>query len=76
MYKVYKVPLIVHKSVHGVAPSELCAWFRKVQSDRTIKLEVKRCNGVMGARAISVCGTKLWNALPLGMRVETDTDVF
>ena len=73
---VYKVLLIVHKCVHNVAPTELCGLFKPVQSDRTKKLEVKKCNGVMGARAISVCGPKLWNALPLGMRMETSTDAF
>ena len=73
---VYKVLLIVHKSVHGVAPDELSALFHVVHSDRTKKLVAKKCNGVIGDRAISVCGPKLWNALPLGMRVEESTDVF
>ena len=73
---VYKVLLIVHKSVHNMAPVELCRLFRCVQSDRTKKLDVQICQGSIGARAISVCGPKLWNALTKGMRVETSTDEF
>ena len=61
---VYKVLLIVHKSVHNMAPVELCRLFRFVQSDRTKKLDVQKCQGSIGGRAISVCGPKLWNALP------------
>ena len=73
---VYKVLLIVHKCVHNMAPNELCQLFQFVQSDRTKKLVSQKCDGVMGARAISVCGPKLWNALPLGMRLEHCTDGF
>ena len=50
--------------------------FQFVQSDRTRKLDVKSCNGLMGERAISVCGPKLWNALPKELRMETNTAVF
>ena len=73
---VFKVLLIVHKCVNDMAPVELVQLFRLVRSDRTKKLDVQSCNGSMGARAISVCGPKLWNALPLDMRVETVTDDF
>ena len=73
---VYKVLLIVHKNVHNMAPVELCRLFRFVQSDRTKKLDVQKCQGSIGGRAISVCGPKLWNALPKVMRVETSTDEF
>ena len=48
----------------------------RMRKYRTKKLDIQSCNGAMGERAISVCGPKLWNALPRGMRVETCTDVF
>ena len=73
---VYKILLIVHKCVNNIAPVELSQLFRLVRSDRTKKLEVLTCSGLMGERAISVCGPKLWNALPRGFRVETRTDEF
>ena len=73
---VYKVLLIVHKSVNQAAPAELTEMFRFVQSDRTRKLVVNTYEGVMGKRAISVCGPKLWNALPKDLRLENSTDEF
>ena len=73
---VYKVLLIVHKSVNKTAPVELTEMFRFVQSDRTRKLVINTYNGMMGQRAISVCGPKLWNALPKDLRLETNTEEF
>lgn len=73
---VYKVLLIVHKSVNKTAPVELTEMFRFVQSDRTRKLAINTSNGMIGQRAISVCGPKLWNALPKDLRLETSTDEF
>ena len=73
---VYKVLLIVHKCVNKHAPAEISGLFRLVKSSRTKKLDVVSCLGSMGERAISVCGPKLWNALPPGLREETRTDEF
>ena len=73
---VYTVVLIVHKCVNGKAPEELSGLFRVVKSSRTKKLVVVTCSGAMGERAISVCGPKLWNALPPVLREETRTDEF
>ena len=73
---VYKVILIVHKCVNGKAPVEISGLFRVVKSSRTKKLDVVTCSGAMGERAISVCGPKLWNALPPVLREETRTDEF
>ena len=62
--------------MNNIAPVELSQLFQLVKSDRTKKLDVLTCSGLMGERAISVCGPKLWNALPHGFRVETRTDEF
>ena len=72
----YKVLLIVHKCVYKYAPAEISGLFRLVKSCRTKKLDVLSCSGSMGERAISVCGPKLWNALPAGLRGESCTDEF
>ena len=39
-------------------------------------LEVRDCQTSFGERAFSVCGPRLWNALPAKMRVMQDVDVF
>ena len=62
--------------MNNVAPIEISELFRLVKSSRTKKLDVLSCLGGMGERAISVCGPKLWNGLPHGLREETRTDEF
>ena len=73
---VFKILLIIHKCVNNVAPEELCDLVEFVKSDRTRRLKTPRCNGQFGERALSICGPKLWNALPLSLRLETCTDDF
>ena len=73
---VFKILLIVHKCVSEAAPEDMKDLFRFNRSDRTRKLETKRCFGLMGDRALSVAGPKLWNVLPLRIRLETCTDTF
>ena len=46
------------------------------RSSRTKKLEAKKCNGVMGDRAFSVCGPRLWNALPIRLRLVEELEDF
>ena len=73
---VYKVLVTVHKCVNGHAPVDLMEMFRFCRSNRTMKLEVKKCNGSFGDRAFSVAGPKLWNALPKTLRMDADVDSF
>ena len=62
--------------MNDAAPEDMRDLFRFNRSDRMKKLETKRCYGMMGERALSVAGPKLWNALPLRIRKETCTDTF
>ena len=73
---VYKVLIKVHQCVYGSAPVDLKAMIRLSRSNRTRKLEVKDCTGGMGDRAFSVCGPRLWNALPTGMRLVEELEDF
>jgi hypothetical protein len=73
---VFKMILIVHKCVNDAAPEDMKDLFRFARSDRTKRLDTKRCESAMGERALSVAGPKLWNALPLCMRLETCTETF
>ena len=66
----YKVLLVVHKCVYGNAPVDLRKLVRFSQSNRSKKLEVRDCHGVMGDRAFSVCGPRLWNCLPTQLRLK------
>jgi len=73
---IFKVLLVVHKCIVGVAPPDLTNLIQLSNSDRTCKLAIKKSNGLFGDRAFSVCGPKLWNGLPLNLRTETSTDNF
>ena len=72
----YKVLVTVHKCVYGNALDELVEMISFSQSNRTKKLEAKECIGEMGDRAFSVCGPRLWNALPHRLRLIDDEDDF
>ena len=73
---IFKVLLIVHKCINSNAPVDLMEMIRFSQSNRSKKLEVQKCIGVMGDRAFSVCGPRLWNALPMKLRLEADVEEF
>ena len=68
--------LTVHKCVYGEAPPDLKDMITLSRSNRTKKVEVKECNGSMGDRAFSVCGPRLWNALPTKLRLLEDVKDF
>ena len=73
---VYKILITVHKCLNGNAPIDVCEMIKYSQSSRTQKLEAKKCVGVMGDRAFSVCGPRLWNALPIKLRLLENLDDF
>ena len=72
----FKILLIVHKCLMGLAPMPLRRMIVMGGSTRTKKLEERRCNGEMGERSFSVAGPKLWNLLPIDVRLEEDTELF
>ena len=73
---VFKILLIVHKCITSQAPNELSNMIKYSTSDRTRKWDIQYCNGMVGSRAFSVCGPKLWNGLPLHIRMEVNTTKF
>ena len=72
----FKILLVVHKCLLGKAPESLRSMLIMGGSTRTKKLVERSCNGVMGERSFSVAGPKLWNLLPLDVRMEENTDEF
>ena len=72
----FKVLLIIHKSLLGVAPVDLQGIFTRSNSERSVKLETRRCYGKYGDKSIYVKGPKLWNSLPASIRMEKETEIF
>ena len=72
----FKALLIVHKSIIGTAPPDLKSMFQRLNSEQTIKLDIKVSNGKYGDKSITVVVPKLWSALPLHIREEENTSLF
>ena len=72
----FKVLLIVHKALNNTAPPDIKSMLQPSNSERTRKLEISQSNGRYGDKAFAVAAPKLWNALPLNIRVEEDTSQF
>ena len=73
---VFTLLLLVHKCVIGLAPPDFANMISFSKSDRTKKLQVQVSKSKYGERAFSVCGPKLWNGLPLHLRVEASSEEF
>ena len=72
----FKLLLMIHNCLYGKAPTLLCDMFKYGASSRTNRLEERRSIGVYGDRSISIGGSKLWNLLPISIRMEKVTNVF
>lgn len=72
---IFKICLIVHKCIWGLAPESLKSLI-VISNVRTYKLVEKKFSSVFGERAFSRAGPKLWNTLPLSLRMENNTDNF
>ena len=73
---LFKLCLIVHKCVHGTAPKMLCDLLTFSSSSRTLLLTQRNHNSKFGDRCFARIGPKIWNLLPMELRLETKTDVF
>ena len=47
-----------------------------LMNKRTLKVVEKRYYSVYGQRSFSCAGPKLWNCLPMALRMEENTDEF
>ena len=72
---IYKILLITYKCLHGIAPVYLIDLLEKrpsrgLRSDNTMTLVVPKSKLVTyGDRAFSVAAPKLWNSLPVDIRL-------
>jgi hypothetical protein len=82
---IYKLCLLVHKSLNNRSPTYLIELFHKVstipsktclRSSSTQDLVIPRTNIRIGDRAFSVAGARSWNNLPNDLRCVSDTNVF
>ena len=69
---VFKVCLMVHKCLHGIAPTCLSGMLKYVWSSRTMKLVQYKSKGKFGSRAFVCVGPRVWNILPQEIRMEKD----
>ena len=72
---VFKNCITVHKCIWGHAPR---SFVKKIVigNPRTFKLVEVKNNGQFGERAFSRAGPKIWNCLPLHVRIVGDIEKF
>ena len=73
---IFKICLLVHNCLHGNAPSSLTELLVNVSSSRTLMLTQYPYKSNFGDRSFSRIGPKLWNLLPLDIRMEVNTKKF
>jgi hypothetical protein len=82
---IFKLCVLVHKSLNGLAPSYLTELFEPIsglasraalRSASTHALDIPATRLNFGNRAFAVAGAKHWNALPEQLRALTDTPTF
>ena len=73
---IFKIALLVYKSVNGIAPPYLQQLFGYVSHGNTIRLDVPHTNSKLGARAFSVIGPKIYNSLPSDVKESSNIMTF
>ena len=73
---IFKICLLVHKSLIGAAPTSLKKLLQFMSSDRTLKLVQLPYYTNFGKRSFSRIGPKVWNLLPMDLRLESSTTKF
>ena len=80
---LYKILLLTYKALNGLAPLYLCDMLeryipvRRLRPSDNYHLSVPRYNlKSYGGRAFSVVAPKLWNNLPLDIKLSPNVNVF
>ena len=66
---IFKICLLVHKCLNGNAPSSWSSLLTTCPSSRTMKLANKTYKSGFGNGSFSRVGPKLWNLLPIHLRM-------
>ena len=72
----FKTCLLVHKCLHSEAPNSLQQLLTFSSSQRTMLLMQPQYKSKFGNRRFSRIGPKMWNLLPIDLRLEAKTDKF
>ena len=74
----FKVLLLVYKCIHGRCSKNLKVKYKpyNCRPQDYLMLETKRVRTKYGRRTFGFVGPKLWNALPLHIRIEENIDRF
>ena len=80
---VFKILLITFKALNGLAPNYICELLHQYQSIRSLRSSTRNLlsvpwthNTTYGDRAFSVSAPKLWNSLPIEIRLSTSLNSF
>ena len=73
---IFKIALLVHKSLNGLAPPYLQDLFRYASHGNTVRLDVPYTSSKYGSRAFSVIGPKIYNSLPSFIKEISDISTF
>ena len=73
---LYKITITVHNCLHDKAPASLRKLLNFAISDRGMKLREYKINSSYGRRSFSYAGPKLWNLIPLDIRLQSDSVTF
>ena len=73
---VYKILLMVYKSLNGIGPCYLAEMLSYANYSHNIHLIEPWMSTTMGERAFQKCGPLLWNAIPSSVKCCTSVDAF
>ena len=73
---MFKICLLVHKGLHGIAPLSIKELLVYNTSSRTLHLVEHSYSGSAGKRRFARIAPKLWNLLPFRIRMESMTEEF
>lgn len=73
---IFKIALLVFKSLHGLAPPYLQELFGYIAHGNSVRLDVPTTRSRLGSRAFSVIGPRIFNSLPDFIKQSSDLTAF
>ena len=75
---IFKLLLIVHKVLRGLCSNNLPVDYKKYncRPQDFLLLNTPTCKTKFGTRTFEYAGPRLWNSLPLDIRIIESTDMF
>ena len=73
---VFKIVLTVYKMLNGLCPPIIELNFKEGRSGELLLLETPTFKTKYGKRLFAYNGPRLWNAIPLGIKISDNAEVF